>query len=517
MLERNSIFLKKFCGFFFSLYSHIEVMSALSSLCPVLHSLSSHKLSWSPLPSLQQNNLPIYPHQNHPRICASLSKKPRGSRRAVKSNEDLCKDIKGFLSAAGLPQDHVPSMKELSEHGRQDLANIVRRRGYKFIRELLTSSAEIQINGSCTEEKLTGEQDICSEYEGISTGQQEKVKDASDDISLSSEANKREQSLAKDASISTEVDIMEFAEDLSFSIGTAGANLLQDNVTVPETNRKLDSDNDISSGPESSIYPSLQGKVAKFIQDGDLDDIEEDSRAITESQNAIESNSVSTPGQQNDPVFYGAEIIKGNTALPSHQVEHPAMDTNSSRMESHSTEIATIDCKKDQEVEAQKVENQAEINRLKFILHQKELELNQLKEEIEKEKLALSTLQTKADREISRAQKLILEKDAELQAAEETLSGLQEVEIQYCGEGEVVEVAGSFNGWHQKIKMDSQPSSSISDLIGSQKSRLWRTMLWLYPGVYEIKFIVDGRWTVDPQRESVTRATIHNNILRVIR
>ncbi|RVW12976.1 Protein PTST-like 3, chloroplastic [Vitis vinifera] len=48
-----------------------------------------------------------------------------------------------------------------------------------------------------------------------------------------------------------------------------------------------------------------------------------------------------------------------------------------------------------------------------------------------------------------------------------------------------------------------------------RKSRLWSTVLWLYPGLYEIKFIIDGQWRIDPQSETVTRGTIDNNILRV--
>nr|GMC80182.1 uncharacterized protein LOC109182360 isoform X4 [Ipomoea batatas] len=39
-------------------------------------------------------------------------------RRPVKSNVDICNDIREFLSMAGLPQDHVPTTKELTQHGR---------------------------------------------------------------------------------------------------------------------------------------------------------------------------------------------------------------------------------------------------------------------------------------------------------------------------------------------------------------------------------------------------------------
>ncbi|XP_039062910.1 protein PTST homolog 3, chloroplastic-like isoform X1 [Hibiscus syriacus] len=143
-----------------------------------------------------------------------------------------------------------------------------------------------------------------------------------------------------------------------------------------------------------------------------------------------------------------------------------------------------------------------EINHLKFMLHQKELELSHLKERIEKEKMALSSLKTKAEMEIQKAQKLVSEKDAELQAAEESLSGLQEVQLEYSGDGEIVEVSGSFNGWHHRIKMDHKPSSTIENPIKSSKFKIWSTVLWLYPGVYEIKFIVDGEWKLDPERDN---------------
>lgn len=191
-----------------------------------------------------------------------------------------------------------------------------------------------------------------------------------------------------------------------------------------------------------------------------------------------------------------------------------ADDENS---ESLAEELFDADVGNNLDEEKRKQENQAEITHLKFMLHQKELELSWLKEQIEKEKLTLEMLQTKAENEISKAQKVISEKEAELQAAEESLSGLKEVQIEYSGNGDIVEVAGSFNGWHHPIKMDPHPLATATDTVGSRRSRYWSTMLWLYPGTYEIKFIVDGKWTVDPQKESVTRGAICNNVLQVDR
>ncbi|KAG5553630.1 hypothetical protein RHGRI_011504 [Rhododendron griersonianum] len=186
-----------------------------------------------------------------------------------------------------------------------------------------------------------------------------------------------------------------------------------------------------------------------------------------------------------------AKIINGSISSPE-EVVVPVSGTNTPRY----TPSTTI-----------KRENQIEVNRLKFMLHQKELELSRLKEQIEKEKLALSILQTKVETEISKAQKLVMEKDAELHATEGNLAGLVEVEIQYEGDGDAVEVTGSFNGWHHHIAMDPQPSSSIKDPKSSRKSRLWTTALWLYPGIYEIKFVVDGNLRIDPQQESVRKGS----------
>nr|CAD1835725.1 unnamed protein product [Ananas comosus var. bracteatus] len=90
-----------------------------------------------------------------------------------------------------------------------------------------------------------------------------------------------------------------------------------------------------------------------------------------------------------------------------------------------------------------------------------------------------------------------------------------EVQIDYWANGEVVEIAGSFNGWQHRIKMDLDPSSQSTNPSVSRQSLHWTTILWLYPGVYEIKFIVDGNWRTDSRREIVTSGNITNNVLRV--
>ncbi|KAB1201476.1 hypothetical protein CJ030_MR0G003374 [Morella rubra] len=223
---------------------------------------------------------------------------------------------------------------------------------------------------------------------------------------------------------------------------------------------------------EESSTPSFEEKVARFIQHGHLDMIHDES-ADEESKEFVQPQNLIVPhGLQHSE----AVLNEGNAAVAlngsmstSKQVSPSATITHPLREDLLSSEgLMTAQLDKDLDAESGKRKKQAEINCLKFMLHQKELELSQLKEQIGMEKLALSDLQTKAETEISRAQKLISEKDAELNAAEESLSGLEEVEIQYCGDGEIVEVSGSFNGWHHRVKMDLQLSSSVLEPMTSR-------------------------------------------------
>lgn len=54
---------------------------------------------------------------------------------------------------------------------RQDLANIVRRRGYKLVKYLLETSEKSDKKESDTEPDLSGNQDISVKYEDDSAGQ----------------------------------------------------------------------------------------------------------------------------------------------------------------------------------------------------------------------------------------------------------------------------------------------------------------------------------------------------------
>ncbi|XP_049937012.1 protein PTST homolog 3, chloroplastic isoform X2 [Nymphaea colorata] len=410
--------------------------------------------------------------------------------RAGKSNADLCKELKEFLLSVGLPPNRVPSMKELSQHGRQDLANIVRRRGYKLIGELLRGSANTD---SKTGTSTTAEINFINQLDQQNSGQ--------DDRSSPSEGD--------------HFSHLHGSNDVFHSI------------------------DDIHKQEESPHPISLHEKAARFVMTGELESAEVvmlfDTGTV-ESDNKLsmvhdgEYGLENSVAEINQPITWlnglkGATISSPSEgSLSDHFVEsseYPAFNDGStfppglypSRQEI-STNSNFADASSSVE-EVNKSDKQLEINELKAMLHQKEIELLELRQQIENEKVALSILQEKAKNEVDKAMKLISEKDALLNSVEEDLLGLREVRVEYHGDAAVVEVAGSFNGWHHPIRMEADATSGIQNTSGARLPMSWSTILWLYPGVYEIKFIVDGIWKVDSQQECVKHENIENNILRV--
>lgn len=299
------------------------------------------------------------------------------------------------MSEVGLPDGHVPSLKELLQHGRQDLANVVRRRGYKLIRELLAASCEINVADSDVEGNLTDKQDKASTEEDELTGLDENGKELAEDVFLSSE-----------------------------------------DTIMEETSNSKTSDDDTISDVEScflvdgSTKLSLQEKVVKFIQSGELETIEDNDLDVVNamensgSQQSTESElSLASEGQvlcvSDSPNLANGSILSSELVLSTSQLRNISSNDQLASAESANTD-------KDVDTEIRTKEDQAEINRIKVMLHHKESELSQLKEQIEKNKQALLELQAKAETEISKAQKLLSDKDAELHAAEESLSGLKQ-------------------------------------------------------------------------------------------
>ncbi|CAI0386768.1 unnamed protein product [Linum tenue] len=101
------------------------------------------------------------------------------------------------------------------------------------------------------------------------------------------------------------------------------------------------------------------------------------------------------------------------------------------------------------------------------------------------------------------AQRLVEQKQKRIDHVQKGTELLRNAYITLPTEASEVFVAGSFDGWATKRKMFRSATCIFS------------LFLKLYPGKYEIKFIVDGNWKVDPLRPVVQHSGYVNNLFIV--
>ncbi|XP_011622864.1 uncharacterized protein LOC18432867 isoform X1 [Amborella trichopoda] len=393
------------------------------------------------------------------------SRKPK-ARKSVKSNIDLCKELQDFITMAGLPSSHIPSMKELSQFGRQDLANIVRRRGYKLITMLLTEFRETNINS-----ETDSEENIEESSENQFPGREALLGNFSDGVStISSEDFSVENRLSSHIGVSPQVRISQFSETES----SINSHLHEKASTFIQTSEletaeeALDTrDSGICDNLELSIGSSDAGRSKSHNELFD-ECLVESTFPINEDA-ARKANQTTSDGKQESVSLIASELYTPRKqSLPSDRPKDNGFIGN---------DVATEPWDRD---------SQDEIDRLKALLSQKELELLKLKQQIESEKATLTSFETKSTTEIDNAKRLITEMDAILHVADGNLSGLKEVQIEYWGNAGIVEVAGSFNGWQLWIKMQPDSSPEITNKRRSRVTMKWSAILWLYPGIYEL-------------------------------
>ncbi|KAB1220733.1 Sucrose nonfermenting 4-like protein [Morella rubra] len=113
----------------------------------------------------------------------------------------------------------------------------------------------------------------------------------------------------------------------------------------------------------------------------------------------------------------------------------------------------------------------------------------------------LAVLEGKMAIAIIDAQKMVEEKQKRIDDARIAFRLLRATCVVWPSSASEVLLAGSFDGWATQRKMKASSTGVFS------------LCLKLYPGRYEIKFIVDGEWRVDPLRPIVNNNGYENNVL----
>ncbi|XP_025654528.1 protein PTST homolog 2, chloroplastic isoform X2 [Arachis hypogaea] len=102
------------------------------------------------------------------------------------------------------------------------------------------------------------------------------------------------------------------------------------------------------------------------------------------------------------------------------------------------------------------------------------------------------------------AHKIVEEKQKRINNAHRALQILKMICVVWHNPASQVYLVGSFDGWSTQRKMEKSNTGMFS------------LNLQLYPGKYEIKFIVDGEWKVDPLRPIVVTDKGYENNLLVV-
>lgn len=131
----------------------------------------------------------------------------------------------------------------------------------------------------------------------------------------------------------------------------------------------------------------------------------------------------------------------------------------------------------------------------------KENEIIYAQNKLRSTRAKLAVLEGKMSMAIIDAQRIVREKQRKIDHARRALRLLRTASIVWPNSASEVLLTGSFDGWSTQRKMKKAQNGVFS------------LALKLYPGKYQIKFIVDGQWRVDPLRPIVTCDGYENNLL----
>ncbi|KAJ6688980.1 hypothetical protein OIU85_005404 [Salix viminalis] len=155
---------------------------------------------------------------------------------------------------------------------------------------------------------------------------------------------------------------------------------------------------------------------------------------------------------------------------------------------------------------SQKVDNRSSSGDLLKLSDSWEFQENEImnaQDKLRSIRAKLAVLEGKMALAIIDAQKFVEEKQRRIDDASRALQLLRAACIVWPSSASEVFLSGSFDGWATQRRMEK---SSVG---------IFSLYLKLYPGRYEIKFVVDGEWKIDPLRPIVNNNGYENNLLLI--
>ncbi|KAL7132927.1 hypothetical protein ABFS83_12G108100 [Erythranthe nasuta] len=168
------------------------------------------------------------------------------------------------------------------------------------------------------------------------------------------------------------------------------------------------------------------------------------------------------------------------------------------------TALCSIRSKREDYISREVTGNSSDLRNFSDAWEFQENDFMRAKERLRSIKANLAVLEGKMALAIIEAQQLVEVKQKRIDGAHKALQLLRTTCIVWPNSASEVLLVGSFDGWTTQRKMEKS------------KTGVFSVRLRLYPGRYEIKFVVDGVWKIDPLRP-ITKNHGHENNVFVVK
>ncbi|XP_020091355.1 uncharacterized protein LOC109712285 isoform X4 [Ananas comosus] len=446
---------------------------------------------------------PPLEHKRGPRALGFAVSAARGrrARAAEDAFGDLEAEIYEFMRRSPKPND-FPTRAELVASGRADLADAVAAQGGWLALGWDVDEGAKETNGGASASSASGEPE-----KGLSRDDsrvlQQRLSCSSSDFSEASSSGRsleREED-AEDSGIEGILSRLEKERNWSYAVSSEGRGrngrtlrshgVLDPGDTDVNNTRNLTSSMWRKWSTRRAGFPDTDFQAAEIVPNGD--------RKIVENGSLSD---VSLDGEMHRPSKSVVGIGKASSNLYSEQnqirmrLQHLESDLTSA--------LQSLRSKANSLLSHEGKENSLdELHRLSDAWEFQETEIMHARDQLRSIRAKLAVLEGKMALQMIEAQKVIEERQKKLDAAQKALHFLRTACIVWPNPASEVFLAGSFDGWTSQRRMEKS------------RTGIFLLYLKLYPGRYEIKFIVDGTWKIDPLLPTVNNNGNENNLLIV--
>ncbi|KAL6187647.1 hypothetical protein ACLB2K_039044 [Fragaria x ananassa] len=466
------------------------------------------------------------------RCCGVVVRRCRGSD--LEGDFELEAEILEFMKGSEKPQA-FPSRRDLVEAGRLDLVDAIVREGGWLSLGWDLGEEETQVSGfrswndeyeSSVDEMSVSDDACCSSPAASSSCRSLEAATTEVDTGIEGILNRLEKQrnltigfVLRDTEDSTGVASNDNKHDWSHETST--------DATVGATSRSI---RPASSNPTKAILSDVGGRPnhSRSLLDADVqrNSLKPEMWRTWSTQRAGSSDQEFEAGEisydemggskgvfQDDKLQMkeGAIESEGRNNLDSHDevIKYKQGRSHMQHLESELSSVLHSLRSKTSNVAPKEMgmitpgdeSSSDDLRKLSDVWEFQENEIMHAQNILRSTRAKLAVLEGKMAMAIIDAQKKVELKQKRVTDARRALRLLRTALIVWTNSASEVLLAGSYDGWATQRKMERSSTGIFS------------VSLKLYPGRYEIKFIVDGEWRIDPLRPIVCNNGFENNIL----